>query len=47
MEAHPATLGWNTRKRERVRCSSLIDRPVYPRLAQTNTTAQATDITNL
>ena len=33
MEAHPArTLGWNTRKRERVRCSSLIDWPVYPRL---------------
>jgi hypothetical protein len=25
MEAHPArTLGWNMRKRERVRCSSLV-----------------------
>ena len=27
-----APLGWNARKRERVRCSSLIDWPVYPRL---------------
>jgi hypothetical protein len=33
MEAHPArTLGWDTRKLERVRCSSLVDWPVYPRL---------------
>ena len=31
--AHPArTLGWNTRKRERVRCSPLFDWPVYPGL---------------
>jgi hypothetical protein len=36
MTAHLArTLGLNTRKRERVRCSSLIDWPVYPRLAHT------------
>ena len=35
MEAHPArTLGWNTRKLERVRCSSLVDWPVYPRLGR-------------
>jgi hypothetical protein len=30
-----APLEWNTRKRERVRCSSLVDWPVYPRLAHT------------
>jgi hypothetical protein len=36
MEAHPArTLGLKARKRERVRCSSLVDWPVYPRLAHT------------
>ena len=33
MEAHPARTFWEeARKRERVRCSSLIDWPVYPRL---------------
>ena len=32
MESRSRTLGLNTRKRERVRCSSLIDWPVYPRL---------------
>ncbi len=32
MEAHPArTFGEEARKRERVRCSSLVDWPVYPR----------------
>ena len=36
MKAHPArTLGLNARKRERVRCSSLVDWPVYPRLRHT------------
>jgi hypothetical protein len=35
MEGHPGrTFGWNTRKRERVRCSSLVDWPVYPRLSR-------------
>ena len=33
---HPArTLGLKARKRERVRCSSLVDWPVYPRLRGT------------
>jgi hypothetical protein len=33
MESHPArTFGEEARKLERVRCSSLVDRPVYPRL---------------
>ena len=33
IETHPArTLGLKARKRERVRCSSLVDWPVYPRL---------------
>ena len=36
MGAHPArTFGEEARKLERVRCSSLIDWPVYPRLAHT------------
>ena len=36
MEAHPArTFGEEARKRERVRCSSLVDWPVYPRLRRT------------
>ena len=36
IEAHPArTLGLKARKRERVRCSSLVDWPVYPRLRRT------------
>jgi hypothetical protein len=36
MEAHPArTLRGDTRKRERVRCSPLVDWPVYPRLGNT------------
>ena len=34
MEAHPARTFWcEARKLERVRCSSLIDWPVYPRFA--------------
>ncbi len=32
---HKVKLGSNARKREQVRCSSLVDRPVYPRLART------------
>jgi transposase InsO family protein len=32
MESTPCSHLWNTRKRERVRCSSLVDWPVYPRL---------------
>ena len=36
MEAHPArTFVEEARKRERVRCSSLFDWPVYPRLGHT------------
>ena len=32
---HARTLGLKARKRARVRCSSLVDWPVYPRLAHT------------
>ena len=36
MQAHPArTFEEEARKRERVRCSSLVDWPVYPRLRRT------------
>ena len=36
MESAPARTFWcEARKRERVRCSSLVDWPVYPRLAHT------------
>jgi hypothetical protein len=35
MDNAARTLGLKARKRERVRCSSLVDWPVYPRLAHT------------
>jgi hypothetical protein len=35
MEAHPARTLEEARKREPVRCSSLVDWPVYPRLRRT------------